>query len=399
MKANLVFYRKVYYNINMRAYKYRIYPDNQQRQKIAQHFGCSRFVYNWGLETKISAYQKDKESLAYFDLANRLKSLKEENPWLKEVDSQSLQMALRNLDNAYTRFFREKKGFPKFHSKQNSRQSYQIPQRCEVLDRAVKIPKLGIVRAKIHRNFTAKAGTWTISKNPSGQYFVSIVTDETPQVKRKSNNQIGIDLGIKTFATCSNGNKISNLKWLRKKSKHLAFVQRQVSHKIKGGQNRRKANLKVAKTYQKIVNQREDWQHKWSAKLVSENQVICLEDLSVSNMLKNHSLARSIQECAWSSFVSKLEYKAEWYGTQIVKIGRFEPSSKICSCGEINHELTLADRVWTCKKCGQTHDRDLLASQNILKFGMNLISGRDYRIKPVELPELSGAMKQEAQSL
>ena len=147
------------------------------------------------------------------------------------------------------------------------------------------------------------------------------------------------------------------------------------------------------------MDQREDWQHKWSAKLVSENQVICLEDLSVSNMLKNHSLARSIQECAWSSFVSKLEYKAEWYGTQIVKIGRFEPSSKICSCGKINHELTLADRVWTCKKCGQTHDRDLLASQNILKFGMKLIGGRDYRVKPVELPELSGAMKQEAQPL
>lgn len=183
----------------MRAYKYRIYPNNEQRQKIAQHFGYTRFVYNWGLETKISAYQKDKESLAYFDLANRLKSLKEENPWLKEVDSQSLQMALRNLDNAYTRFFREKKGFPKFHSKHSSRQSYQIPQRCEVLNRAVKIPKLGVVRAKIHRNFTAKAGTWTISKNPSGQYFVSIITDESPRLKRKSDNQIGIDLGIKTF--------------------------------------------------------------------------------------------------------------------------------------------------------------------------------------------------------
>lgn len=380
----------------MRAYKYRIYPNEAQKELISKHFGCSRFVYNWGLENKIKAYQQDKKTLSCFDLINRLKGLKAENEWLKEVDSQSLQMALRNLDNAYTRFFREKKGFPKFHSKQNNRQSYQIPQRCEILNKSVKIPKLGVVRAKVHRDFTAKAGTWTISKNPSGQYFVSIITDERPCLKRKSGNQIGIDLGIKTFATCSNGEKISNPKWLRKKSKHLAFVQRQASHKTIGSQNRKKANLKIAKVHQKIVNQREDWQHKRSAKLVSENQVICLEDLNVSNMLKNHKLARAIQECAWSSFVNKLEYKAEWYGAQIVKIGRFEPSSKICSCGEINHELTLADRVWTCKKCGRTHDRDLLASQNILKFGMKLISGRDYRRKPVELPTLVGATKQEA---
>ena len=382
----------------MRAYKYRIYPSETQKELIAKHFGCSRFVYNWGLEQKIAKYQKNKKSLSYFDLANELKTLKQTNVWLKEVDSQSLQMALRNLDNAYTAFFKKQNRFPRFHSK-HGRQSYQIPQRCEVLDKAVKIPKLGIVRAKIHRNFTAKAGTWTISKNPSNQYFVSITTEEKPQLKRKSSNQIGIDLGIKTFATCSNGNKISNPKWLRRKSKHLAFVQRQATHKTKGSQNRRKANLRVAKIHQKITNQREDWQHKWSAKLVSENKVICLEDLNVSNMLKNHKLAKAIQECAWSSFVSKLEYKAEWYETQIVKIGRFEPSSKICSCGEINHELTLADRVWTCTKCGRTHDRDLLASQNILKFGMKLISGRDYRKKPVELPTLAGATKQEAVKL
>ena len=382
----------------MRAYKYRIYPNTEQKQKIAQHFGCSRFVYNWGLEQKIAEYQKNKKSLSYFDLANELKALKQKNVWLKEVDSQSLQMALRNLDNAYTAFFKKQNRFPRFHNR-HGRQSYQIPQRCEVSDKSVKIPKLGLVKAKIHRNFTAKAGTWTISKNHSGQYFVSIITDEEPRLKRKSDNRIGIDLGIKTFATCSNGDKISNPKWLRRQSKHLAFTQRQASHKVKGSQNRKKANLKVAKIHQKIVNQREDWQHKWSAKLVSENQVICLEDLSVSNMLKNHKLSRSIQECAWSNFVSKLEYKAEWYRTRIVKIGRFDPSSKICSCGEINHELTLADRVWTCKKCGQTHDRDLLASQNILKFGMKLISGRDYRRKPVELPTLARAMKQEAQPL
>lgn len=254
----------------MRAYKYRIYPNEAQKELIAKHFGCSRFVYNWGLENKIRAYKKEDKSLSCFDLINKLKDLKSENKWLKEVDSQSLQMALRNLDNAYTAFFRKQNRFPRFHSK-HGRQSYQIPQRCEVLDRTVKIPKLGIVRAKIHRNFTAKAGTWTISKNPSGQYFVSIITDEEPRLKRKSNNQIGIDLGIKTFATCSDGNKINNPKWLRRKSKHLAFAQRQVSHKVKGSQNRKKANLEVAKIYQKIVNQREDWQHKWSAKLVSEN--------------------------------------------------------------------------------------------------------------------------------
>lgn len=384
----------------MRAYKYRIYPNAEQRQKIAQHFGCTRFVYNWGLENKIRAYQQDRKTLSCFDLINRLKELKAENEWLKEVDSQSLQMALRDLDNAYTRFFREKKGFPKFHSKQNSRQSYQIPQRCLILDsKTVKIPKLGEVRAKIHRDFQGKAGTWTVSRTSTGKYFVSIVSDEKSQKPRTSENTIGIDLGIKTYATCSNGEKIDNPKWLRNSQKRLVVLQRRASKKTKGSNRRKKANLRTAKCYEKITNQRKDWQHKWSAKLVSENQVICLEDLSVSNMLKNHKLARAIQECAWSNFVSKLEYKSEWYGTQIVKIGRFEPSSKICSCGGINHELTLADRVWTCKKCGQTHDRDLLASQNILNFGLKLISGSERPVGLVESPTVVGTMKREAQPL
>ena len=382
----------------MRAYKYRIYPNNEQRQKIAQHFGCTRFIYNWGLDTKISTYQQNKKSLTYFDLANRLKSLKEENPWLKEVDSQSLQMALRNLDNAYTRFFREKKGFPAFHSKHNDKQSYQIPQRCLILDsKTVKIPKLGEVRAKIHRDFQGKAGTWTISRTPTGRYFVSIVSDEKSQKPRTSENTIGIDLGIKTYATCSNGDKIDNPKWLRNSQKRLVVLQRRASKKTKGSNRRKKANLRTAKCYEKITNQRKDWQHKWSAKLVSENKVICLEDLGVSNMLKNHKLAKAIQECSWSQFVSFLEYKAERYETQIIKIGRFKPSSKFCPCGYINKDLTLADREWTCPKCQQTHDRDLLASQNILNFGLELISGSERPVVLVESPTVVGAMKREAQ--
>ena len=384
----------------MNAYKYRIYPNLEQQEKIARHFGYSRFVYNWGLETKISQYQKDKTTLSCFDLINCLKNLKRENEWLKEVDSQSLQMALRNLDNAYTRFFREKKGFPKFRSKHSNRQSYQIPQRCLILDdRTVKIPKLGEVKAKIHRDFQGKAGTWTISRTPTGKYFISIVSDKKPQQSRTSKSMIGIDLGIKTYATCSNGEKIDNPKWLRNSQKRLTVLQRCASKKTKGSNRRKKANLRTAKCYEKITNQRKDWQHKWSARLVSENKVICLEDLSVSNMLKNHKLAKAIQECAWSQFVSFLEYKAERYGTQIIKIGRFEPSSKFCLCGYINKDLTLADREWTCPKCQQPHDRDLLASQNILNFGLKLISGSERPVGLVELPELSGVMKREAAKL
>lgn len=382
----------------MRAHKYRIYPNKAQQELIAKHFGCSRFVYNWGLENKIREYQTNKKTLSCFGLINRLPQLKTEYEWLKEVDSQSLQMALRNLDNAYTAFFKKKNAFPKFHSKHH-KQSYQIPQRCQVLENEVKIPKLGFVKARIHRPPIGKLGTFTISKTPTGKYFVSVITDEEPVFSRKSDKMIGIDLGIKAYATCSDGLEIANPKWLRNKQQRLSCLQRRASKKVKGSQNRRKANLKVAKVYEKITDQREDWQHKWSSKLVSENQVICLEDLSVANMLKNHKLARSIQECAWSSFVSKLEYKAKWYGTQIAKIGRFEPSSKICACGEINHDLTLADRVWTCKKCGRENPRDLLAAQNILKFGLKLLSGQVLPVEPVELPTLAGAKKQEAQML
>lgn len=384
----------------MRGYKYRIYPNQEQEQKIAQHFGCSRFVYNWGLETKIAYYQQKEKTLSCFDLIKRLPELKAQNEWLKEADSQSLQMALRNLDNAYTRFFREKKGFPRFHSGHNPRQAYQIPQRCQIIDsHHVKIPKLGVVRAKIHRECLGKTGTWTISKTPAGRYFVSIVTDYTPSPKPRPNNQIGIDLGIKTYATCSNGEKINNPKWFRNSSKRLAVLQRRASRKAKGSNNRRKANLKVAKYYERTTDQRKDWQHKWTTKLVNENQVICLEDLNVAGMLKNHYLARAIQECAWSQFVSFLEYKANWYGTKIVKIGRFEPSSKLCPCGYINKSLTLADRKWTCPECQQPHDRDLLASQNILRFGQKLISGSGRPVEPVESPTMVGAMKQEVQAL
>lgn len=381
----------------MRAYKYRIYPNHEQRVKIAQHFGCTRFVYNWGLETKIAQYQQDKTTLSCFDLINKLKELKSENEWLKEVNSQSLQMALRNLDNAYIRFFREKTGFPKFKSKHNSRQSYQIPQRCSIVDNShVKISKLGIVKARIHRECVGKTGTWTISKTPTGKYFVSIVTDSA-STSSCGGGIIGIDLGIKTYATCSDGNKIANPKWLRNSSDRLAVLQRRASKKVKGSNNRKKANLRVAKCYEKITNQRKDWQHKWSAKLVSENKVICLEDLNVAGMLKNHHLARSIQECAWSQFVNFLEYKAEWSGTKIIKIGRFEPSSKLCSCGYLNKNLTLADREWICPVCQTTHDRDLLASQNILKFGLKLLSGSGRPVEPVEMLAMAKSKKQETQ--
>ena len=377
--------------------KYRLYPSASQTAFLNKNIGCARFVYNWGLERQLSYYQENHKKLTYAELCRELTELKKERPWLQDVISQTLVSSLRNLETAYNRFFKKQSASPKFHSRHQRKQSINAPQGLKILDKNhLYLPKIGRVRAVFHRPISGNRGGWTVIKTRTGKFFICITCRDDIKKARKTDDMIGIDLGIKTYATCSNGLKIDNPKWLRDAQKRLAILQRRASKKAIGSQNRKKANLKVAKLHEKIVNQREDWQHKWSAKLVSENQVICLEDLSVSNMLKNHKLAKSIQECAWSNFVSKLEYKAEWYGTQIVKIGRFEPSSKLCPCGYINKGLTLAERAWTCPRCKATHDRDLLASCNILSIGLKLLSGRGTPVEPVEVSASVEPVKQES---
>lgn len=361
----------------LRAYKYRLFPTKEQEVLLSKHFGCSRWIYNYALDKKVKAYQTTKESLSRFTIQKDLPELKksDETKWLKEVNSQSLQASLENLDKAFIKFFRDKKGFPKFKSKHDNRQSFSVPQNgiVDFETNTISLPKFKKpIKCKLHRRFEGNSKTVTISKTPTGKYFVSVlveVNEELPKLKTIDENKaIGIDLGIKTFAVLSNGEEIQNPKHLRSALKRLKKQQRRVSKKVKGSNNRKKAVKKLAILHEKVSNKRNDFLHKVTVKLVSENDTICLETLSASNMMKNHKLAQALSDISIGKFNEMLEYKAKWNGVNILRIGRFQPSSKICSCGKINKELKLSDRVWTCKACGVTHERDELAANNIKKF-------------------------------
>ena len=361
----------------LKAYKCRIYPNKKQQELLEKHFGCVRWVYNWGLERKIKAYQQNKKRLSCFDLMKELVQLKrtEDHQWLKEVNSQSLQMALRNLDNAFTAFFKKRSRFPQFKSKKNSRWSFQVPQSLRLDDR-LSIPKIPNIKIKLSRKINGKMKTATVSKTPTDKYFVSILVEHDGELPLKpkitKETTVGVDFGIKTFATISNGKKVENPRFLDKSLKQLKKQQRRLSRKVKGSKNRDKQRLKLALMYEKIANQRLDFLHKFSYGLTHENQVesIAIEDLDVTGMLKTRYLARAVHDVSWQEARRQLEYKCDWYSKNLLTIGRFEPSSKMCSCGAVNHDLTLADREWTCLICGVKHDRDLLASQNIKRFAL-----------------------------
>lgn len=382
----------------LKAFKYRLNPNEEQKVLLNKHIGASRFIYNLALETKQIAYAGNKHNLSCFELHSQLKDLKEELPWLKELNSQSLQQAITNVDKAYTAFFKGQNDFPKFKKKSNGG-SFNIPQRVKVENGKLIIPKFtkkNGIDIVLHRELKGEIRQATISKTPTGKYFVSILceTGETnkPKPKIKEETTIGIDLGIKDFAITSDGEVFENPKYLRKAQDRLKYVQRKYS-KNKG----KRTKQKLVRLHEKVVNKRNDCLHKVSTKLIRENQTICLENLNVSGMIKNHNLAQAISDVSWSTFVNMLEYKAEWYGTNILKIGRFEPSSKTCSsCGNINRELTLSDREWTCVKCNAEHDRDINAAINIKNFSLrNILSGTD-RKNHDELPTLVGVLTHEA---
>jgi putative transposase len=385
----------------LKAYKYRLNPNNEQIILLNKHIGACRFIYNLALETKQIAYVGNKHNLSCFELHSQLKDLKEELPWLKEVNSQSLQQAITNLDKAYTTFFKGQTSFPKFKKKSNGG-SFNIPQNVKIIDCKLIIPKFtnkNGIDIVLHREIKGEVRQATISRTPTGKYFVSILceTGEKNKVKPKIKEEttIGIDLGIKDFAITSNGDVFTNPKYLRKAQSKLKYIQRKYS-KNKGKRTKRK----LAKLHEKITNKRKDFLHKVSTKLIRENQTICLENLNVSGMLKNHKLAQSISDVSWSTFVNMLEYKADWYGVNILKIGRFEPSSKTCSCcGYINNVLTLSDREWICVKCNTEHDRDINAAINIKNFSLRkILSGTDSKNHD-ELPTLVGVMTHEAQPI
>lgn len=369
------------YLMFQKGYHFRIYPNKIQRDLLFKHFGCVRFIYNWGLNRKIEEYKSIKKAPSCFDLIKEIPKLKDENEWLEEVNSQSLQMALRNLDNAFTRFFKLKNGFPNFKSKKNHWQSFQVPQHYKIEDNKLFLPKFRTrIKIKDHRKLEGKLKTLTVIKTPSEKFFVSITCEIDANIPEKTRieekNTIGIDLGITHFAVLSNGEKIENNKYLKRSLEKLKREQRKLSRKQKGSKNRNKQRIKVARVHEKITNQRGDFLHKTSSRLVRDNQTICIEDLVVSNMIKNHRLAQSIADVGWSEFRRQLEYKSEWYGKNLIVIGRFEPSSKLCNvCGKINNELILTDRIWTCDKCGTIHDRDILAAINIKNFGLAKVVG------------------------
>ena len=368
----------------LKAYKYRLKPTKKQETLINQHIGSCRFVYNWALEQKIKTYEKTGKSINHLGLDSLLPSLKIEKPFLKETNSQSLQGMTKHVDSAFVRFFREKKGFPKFKSKKNLVQSFPIPQHYTVNfeNNTVKLPKIGEVEVVFHRIFEGTLKTATISKSSTGKYYISILVDDgkelPPKKKHTEINTVGIDVGIKDFAVLSTGEKIENPKYLKNSLKRLKCLQRRVSRKQKGSNRRNKAKILISKIHERISNQRNNFQHQLSSKLISENQAISLETLNVKGMVKNHCLAQSISDAGWSSFVKKLEYKAERFGKTILRIGRFEPSSKLCNvCGYHNSKLTLKDREWTCPDCKTPHDRDINAAINIKKFSLldqNLIT-------------------------
>ncbi len=378
----------------LKTYKYRIYPTEEQKNFLSKSMGCARYIYNKALETKIKTYETERKSLSYFDLQNTiLLQEKEEHDWLKEVHSQVLQMSLRNLDNAFKNFFHKTAKFPNFKRKSNN-QSIQYPQGIKLnkKDSTIFIPKCGNVLGIIHRDFEGQIKTCTVSKTTTNKYFISILVDNSsidllPKQPYSDESTIALDLGIKHFATLSDGSKIENPKFLDKHLERLAILQQRLSMKTKGSKNREKARLKVAKEYEKITNSRHDFLHKLSSKLISENQAIIIEDLNVKDMIERgyKSLHRNISDAAWSTFIGYLDYKAEWYGKTIIRINRFDPSSKMCSgCGTMNNELQLSDREWTCSDCHVIHDRDINAAINIKNFG--LLKPRLGRpVEPVEI--------------
>lgn len=390
----------------LKTYEYRLYPNKKQEELLAKHFGCVRLVYNKALELQEKLYKEEKKHLSYVQLAKELTKWKqtEEYAFLYEVANPALQQSLRHLDNSYKRYFdnykkngnkvkykkksieRQKResnyiftskdieGYPRFKNRK-SKQSYSLPERCFVdFEKSlIKIPKFTKgIKAKIDKTFEGKIKTCTVKKSTTGKYYISVLVENNLPLPNKeiieTNKTVGIDLGIKSFITISNNEKIDNMKFLDNKLKRLQVLSKRASRKVKGSNNQKKAYKKISILHEKVVNRRKDFIHKLTYKLTHDNQIscLCVENLNIKGLVQNKKLSRSINDVAWSEFIRQLQYKCDWYGKNLLFVNTFYPSSKTCSnCGYINENLTLSDRKWTCPNCNTKHDRDINASINI----------------------------------
>ena len=376
-----------------KAYKFRLYPNEMQKEYFAKTFGCVRYFYNRSLYESIEYYKQNKKSI---NITPATYKKEEECSWLKEVDSLALANAQMQRQVAYKNFFTGQCKFPKFRKKTNQ-QSYTTNNQDDNIKfsesgRYIKLPKIKQVRVKKHREVLGTIKSCTITKTCDNKYYVSILTEqEDIKPLNKSNNEVGIDLGLKEFAIMSNDEKVENPKYYEKAEKKLKKEQRKLSLMVKGSSNRNKQRIKVAKVHNHIKQQREDFLQKLSTKIIRENQSIFLETLKVKNMQQNHNLAKSISSASWSSFVNMLTYKSKWYGREIIQIPSNYPSSQLCSvCGYQNKEVKdLKVREWECPQCHTHHDRDINASINILKKGKEILSGQELSVEPVDTHDKS----------